>query len=293
MDDLNFTSNPDKPVSPAPASFDFAAAFDFFNSAGKEQEIAADEVIFTENQKSNRLLFQRDKMYLLLDGSVELTVNGKRVDMVQPREIFGEMASISQTPRNATATAVSTCRVISLDDKQFLSALQDHPEFALTLMALMSNRLRNRVGLLRRTEALNSVTECNESSTLNKKLLANLANELDDNATIHFEQDKIIMQEGQAGALMYIVLEGDVNISIQGSVVEVVGPGGIFGEMALIERTPRLASAVAASDCTLLAINHSAFINLVKENPEFGVAILSAIGERARFMISRLVQATE
>lgn len=293
MDDLDFTATTDKTPASDSVSFDPAAALDFFESAGRKEEIAAGEIIFVENTKSSHLLFQRDKMYLLLDGSIQLTVQGEKAGAVQKGEIFGEIASITQTSRSATATATSNCRVISLDDKQFKDALQEKPEFALTLMALMAARLRNMVRVVNRIEALDSDTEWNESFALNKNLLADLAEELGDSATMRYEQGKTIMHEGQAGVLMYIVLEGSVTISIQGTVVEMVGTGGIFGEMALIDRSMRVASASAQTDCSLLAINHGAFLGLVKDNPEFGVAILSAIGERARYMISQLSSADD
>lgn len=288
MDDLNFTSNTVNQGAQSGTAFDAAAARKFFSSAGKEETIAAGSVIFAENKKSSRLLLQRDKMYLLVDGTVELTVQDKRVGIVQQGEIFGEMTSITQTPRSATATAASECHLISLDDKQFQSALHDNPEFALNLMALMAKRLRSMLGAVNAKHGLSTDTEWNDSYALDKKLLARLAEELGHNAIMRYEQGKIIMQEGQTGVLMYIVQEGDVEISIQGTVVESVDAGGIFGEMALIERSPRMASATAASDCVLLAINHKAFIDLVHEDPEFGIAILTAIGERARFILSQV-----
>ena len=57
-------------------------------------------------------------------------------------------------------------------------------------------------------------------------------------------------------------------ISIRGAVVERVGPGGVFGEMALVDQSPRSANAAAETDCTLLAINRNVFLNLVKADPE-------------------------
>jgi CRP-like cAMP-binding protein len=81
---------------------------------------------------------------------------------------------------------------------------------------------------------------------------------------------------------MYVVIEGLVSISIRGAVVERVGPGGIFGEMALVDQSPRAANAVAEADCALLAINRNVFLNLVKSEPSFGIALLSATAERLR-----------
>jgi len=83
---------------------------------------------------------------------------------------------------------------------------------------------------------------------------------------------------------MYVVLEGRVAISLRGSVVERVGPGGVFGEMALIDQSTRAANAAAETDCVLLGISRNVFLSLVKANPSFGVSLLTAIAERVRSM---------
>jgi CRP-like cAMP-binding protein len=75
-----------------------------------------------------------------------------------------------------------------------------------------------------------------------------------------------------------------VEIAIQDNVVATIGPGGLFGEMALITRGERVASAIAVSDCELLAISRNVFLDLVCSNPKFAIALLSAVGNRARFM---------
>jgi CRP-like cAMP-binding protein len=126
-----------------------------------------------------------------------------------------------------------------------------------------------------------------ETTVFDEKSRSILARALGDQSLVRFEREGVIMREGQAGVLMYVVLEGRVAVTIQGKLVERVGPGGVFGEMALVERTPRLASAVAETGCTLLAINRNTFLNLVRASPDFGVALLGAVGERARQMAGR------
>ena len=284
MNELNFT------IPPAKSSYDAAAAMGFFKDAGSMENIVAGKTIFAEDEKGNRLFSRRDKMYLLLEGEVGITVKGKPVGTVREGEIFGEMAFITQTARSATATAKTACSIIALDDKQFHSALRKIPEFSLTLMSIMIVRLREMIARLKADGALSAEEECKESGVFDKKLLAELVRELGDGARMRCGKGKVIVQEGQAGILMYVVLEGHVAIAIQNNVVGKVGPGGMFGEMALIERTERLASATAETDCSLLAINRNVFLDLVRGNPEFGVALLSAVGERARFMASRYVQ---
>jgi CRP-like cAMP-binding protein len=86
---------------------------------------------------------------------------------------------------------------------------------------------------------------------------------------------------------MYVVQDGTVAISIKGKVVEKVGPGGVFGEMALVDKSPRTATATAESDCSLLTINRTDFLALVKARPDFAMSILRALADRLRFLTSK------
>jgi len=78
-----------------------------------------------------------------------------------------------------------------------------------------------------------------------------------------------------------------VGIGVAGIFVAHGGPGGVFGEMALVDRTPRLATALAEGHCRLLAINRSAFLNLVKHSRRFAASLLAAVSARARYAASR------
>ena len=283
MDDLDFSKPAGAPKPAAPASAPIylpAIARAFFESVGKEETIAAGTVFFAENEKASRILLKRDKMYLLLDGQVGLAARGRTFGAVKVGEIFGEMAAISDSPRSATALAKTPCRVIALDDRQFTAALQKKPEFALMMLGVMIQRLR---GMIARLSGVPTATGSGkESSVFDKKTLASLQAGLGHQATVRYERNKIIMVAGQIGAFMYIVLEGRVAISIRGAVVERVGPGGAFGEMALVDQSPRSANAAAETDCALLAINRNVFLNLVKSDPSFGISLLSAMAERLR-----------
>jgi CRP-like cAMP-binding protein len=85
---------------------------------------------------------------------------------------------------------------------------------------------------------------------------------------------------------MYVVLEGIGEISVKGVVVGKIAPVGMFGEMALITRSERVASATAKTECLLLAISRNLFLDLVCANPKFAVALLGAVGNRAWFIAS-------
>jgi CRP/FNR family cyclic AMP-dependent transcriptional regulator len=266
--------------------YDPAVALDFFQSAGRPQTLLKGTTIFSENRKGMPLLLMPNRIYLLLAGEVGIVANDERVATIGVGEIFGEMASLGQMPRSASAVAQSDCRVIGLDEGQFHAALGRNPGFALMLMSIMASRLRDTIAGLGAL-ASPADAEWREAAALEEQLLADLAQVLGPAARFRYEAGRIIMREGQLGVALFAVLEGRVAIRIGDCVVEKLGPGGVFGEMSLVDRTPRLATAVAETDCALLAMSRHMFLHLVKRSPIFAAALLKAVGERAAYMASR------
>ena len=107
-------------------------------------------------------------------------------------------------------------------------------------------------------------------------------------------EDTTIFSENRKGMPLllmpnriYLLLEGEVGVLARDEPIATIRAGEIFGEMSLVDRAPRLATAVAETDCTLLAMSRHMFLHLVKRSPKFGAALLKAVGERAAFMASR------
>src|SRR6516162_1155444 len=67
--------------------------------------------------------------------------------------------------------------------------------------------------------------------------------------------DDFLFQEGEKGDKMYVLLEGEIDIFLGDFVLETAGPGSLIGEMALIEDSPRTASAVAKTPARLAQID--------------------------------------
>jgi CRP/FNR family transcriptional regulator, cyclic AMP receptor protein len=277
MDELDFSKPAEKPQP-----VNLAAALDFFRTSGVAENVDTGTNIFVEDEKAGMFSRKTRKMYLLLEGEVNLIAANRLIAVVKAGDIFGEMAAISDSPRTATAVAKGPCRLIAMDDKGFHAALKAKPDFALTLLGMMINRLR---GMLARGGVPGEAKK--ESRVFEKGLLAALAKGLGPTNAAKYEKGKTVMTEGQAGAMMYVVMEGRVAVSIKGKVVERVGVGGVFGEMALVDQSPRAATAMAEVDSVLLTLNRGVFLQLVKTQPEFGVALLAAAAERVRFMASR------
>jgi len=265
-----------------------AVALEFFKAAGTPEKVPQGSTFFAENQRARPFFFMRDKMYLLLDGEVELVARRKSIGRVKKGQIFGEMASITHAPRSASALAKTACRVIALDDRQFRSGLQKKPAFALMLMSIMIGRLRETIARLAEQTTLRGAAVLKQAAVFDPRRLAELAEGLSRDEPVFYDRGKTIVQEGQTGLRMYAVLEGKVAVSIGGGVVERLGPGGVFGELALIEQTPRLASVAAETDCSLLPISRTAFLLLVKTSPEFAASLLGSLAERLRLLTSKL-----
>jgi CRP/FNR family transcriptional regulator, cyclic AMP receptor protein len=97
-----------------------------------------------------------------------------------------------------------------------------------------------------------------------------------------FAAGETIFSEGDEADRMYVISGGSVGLSIDGDLVETLGPGGLFGEMAVIDREPRSATAVAESDSTLVAIDKRRFWFLVQETPYFAEIVMRVMSHRLR-----------
>ncbi|MBV8030884.1 MAG: cyclic nucleotide-binding domain-containing protein [Betaproteobacteria bacterium] len=297
MEDLDFSIPGDKapagkpaapaaPQVPAPKTvYNAGIAMEVFRAAGKAEAVPAGGKFFEEGDKAGFL--KRDRMFLLMEGEVAMTVKGRPIGSVKVGEIFGEMAVLAEAPRTATAVAKTNCRVVTLDAKEFQRGLQAKPEFALMLMGMMILRLRAMLARLG-ASALAGAGSLEEAPVFEKPMLEALAKGLGPQALARHGAGAVLFKEGAAGVLMYVVTEGKVAVSIKGNVVGRVGPGGMFGEMALVDQAARTATATAETDCALLGVNRAVFMNLVKANPEFGAALLGAVAKRVRSIAERL-----
>jgi CRP/FNR family cyclic AMP-dependent transcriptional regulator len=98
---------------------------------------------------------------------------------------------------------------------------------------------------------------------------------------------EIIFEEGSAGAEMFIVYSGRVQLTTNAPGHEVVlgevGSGDFFGEMSLVDLSPRTATAKAVEDDTrLVAIDQAKFLYMVGQQPAFALTIMHALCRRIR-----------
>jgi CRP/FNR family transcriptional regulator, cyclic AMP receptor protein len=93
-----------------------------------------------------------------------------------------------------------------------------------------------------------------------------------------------LFREGDKGEKTYVVLEGELDVLLGDFVLETVGPGALIGEMALIDDSPRTATAVAKTSCRLAEIDRRRFHFVVQQTPHFATHVMKTLADRLRRM---------
>jgi CRP-like cAMP-binding protein len=89
-----------------------------------------------------------------------------------------------------------------------------------------------------------------------------------------------LVRQGGLGREFFIVLEGAVNVVIDGEVIAECGSGDFFGEIALLEGQPRNATVVATDDVVIDVIGRAEFSTLLADRPEIDKKIRAAMAQR-------------
>jgi CRP/FNR family cyclic AMP-dependent transcriptional regulator len=99
-----------------------------------------------------------------------------------------------------------------------------------------------------------------------------------------YRSGQIIFKEDDPGDYLYVVKSGEVDIRVRNALAETVRAGGVFGEMALMDKQARSATAVARSDCEVVPIDEKRFLALVEEIPAFALDLMKLLAQRLRTM---------
>lgn len=123
----------------------------------------------------------------------------------------------------------------------------------------------------------------NVSTWLMQKLLGSEGHR---HATIlEFTPGQNIFRVGDPGDYLAVLLSGRVEIRKDDNVIFVVEPGGMFGEMGIIDGRTRSADANAKSHCRIAQVREGQFIALLEATPHFGLAVMRILTERLRHNI--------
>lgn len=99
---------------------------------------------------------------------------------------------------------------------------------------------------------------------------------------VDFDPGAEILTQGRPGGLMYIVVDGTVDVVVDGRTVAQLGAGDHFGEMSLFDDEPRSATVVATSPVHALSIARFNFRPLIHEHAEIADELLASLSRRLR-----------
>jgi CRP-like cAMP-binding protein len=103
-----------------------------------------------------------------------------------------------------------------------------------------------------------------------------------DPAARDFAAGEVIFREGDAANEMYVVVAGEVAIGSANVPLETVGPGGILGELSLVDGGRRSGSATARSAARLVPVDEKRFAFLVQQTPFFALQVMRILAARLR-----------
>lgn len=109
-----------------------------------------------------------------------------------------------------------------------------------------------------------------------------------------YGKSEIIFEQGSTGSEMYLIHKGRVLLSVRQNETQqiplaVLNPGDFFGEMALVDDSPRSATASAVEgDTELIVMDRPRFLFMVRQQPEFALSLMHTLCRRLRDMDKRL-----
>ena len=101
-----------------------------------EVEVVENETVINEGEPG-------DSMYVIVDGKMSVHDNGRILNYLGDRDVFGEMALLDTEPRSASVTAVEPTRLFRLDQASFYELIADRPEIATGIIRVLMRYLRN------------------------------------------------------------------------------------------------------------------------------------------------------
>ena len=116
-----------------------------FASCSKKElaEIAsiADEIDLSEGKVLMEEGGPGREFFVLIDGTVDVIQNGRKVKSMGPGDFFGEIALVSKTPRTATIKATSPLRALVINDRAFRALLERSPKIQLGVLQALAERV--------------------------------------------------------------------------------------------------------------------------------------------------------
>ncbi len=251
--------------------FDSLTAAQLAQVAGHLQALqtAQGDVLYRPGQKSAGL-------YVVEQGALQVGTADSFVEL-GPNDIAGQMALLADKPQIEEARAVQDTLLWFLPRADFEALCSVIPE----LRTALSRHVRATLSAADKNEALRRLAAMPLLAGVPDDVLRAVADRL---LLQHVPKGEVVFRQGSAGEAMYLVDSGDVELSSAldspDDVLARVGPGGFFGEMALLTGRPSAVNARTINDCNLWVLYRQDFEALMARHPALSMAISRALAAR-------------
>jgi CRP/FNR family cyclic AMP-dependent transcriptional regulator len=133
--------------------------------------------------------------------------------------------------------------------------------------------------MARRDQFIDHLSQVPLFSALSRRELALVARRAED---VVVPAGKVLVSEGETGQQFFVIMSGTAKLSRRGRKIAILGPGDAFGELALLDKHPRNATAVAESPMELVVLGQREFAGLIDDVPGFARKLLAAMAGRLR-----------
>ncbi|KAF0269487.1 hypothetical protein FOG48_01401 [Hanseniaspora uvarum] len=203
----------------------------------KYDEFPTNTDIIVENDEEG------EYFYIIEQGEVEFIKNGKKLGEAGRGATFGELALMYNSPRQATVRSKTPCKMYLLDRITFKKILLNN---SYSQRSLFEKFLKKLPILKNLTDSeRNKLIDVLKSKTVSK--------------------DQIIIRQGEIGENFYIIEQGDCAVIKDGEQVNLLHQNDYFGELSLLEDSPRAATVKVISEngCKVVYLGKSEFKRLL------------------------------
>lgn len=130
---------------------------------------------------------------------------------------------------------------------------------------------------LKRDARIDAIVDLDLFAGLDRKQLATIAS-LSTQVTL--PAGSVLCRRGERGREAFILVEGTVAVSIEDEAIAVLRPGSVFGEMSLLDGTPRVANVTATSQVSVLVLTNRELVSLLDAVPAVAARVYSTLGAR-------------
>lgn len=223
------------------------------------REMSAGEVILREGEPGGAL-------YVVADGAVRVTSDGRELARLQAGAFFGELGLLTDEPRSATVTS-DGCTLLEISREVAWDVIRGAPDVLRTMLRFFRDRMLDR---LMSTSPLFSALDRADARTLADEFLF-----------LELEAGATAVKQGARAPGLFFVVCGEVEAVRDDARLARLGPGDVFGEMSLLDRSPASADVRATRKAWVLELPAQRFQEIMVTYPSV-LEYVSRLGDERR-----------